>query len=149
MLSDKFDVVTTIIVEQFISELCNPMKQVELWGKAQRAYFGLSVCDKLPAFARVMAMLVTERGRLATMHCVRSKIPLSVSGSDVGIDDCKAVVEELQRLKAGPKPETTSGGSGFPPQGASEGSSGGGLPPSAMVAQKSPRSGQSMGAPVS
>ena len=63
-----------------------------------------------------MAMLVTERGRLATLQCVRSKIPLSGSGSDVGIGDCQAAVEELQRLKAGPKPETTSGGAGFPPR---------------------------------
>ena len=113
------------------------MKQVELWGKAQRSHFGSAACDKLPAFARVMAMLVTERGRLATLQCVRSKIPLSGSGSDVGIDDCQAVVEELQRLKAGPKPETTSGGAGLPPlpQGASEGSSGGGLPPQEGTAE--------------
>ena len=116
LLFDKLDGGTTVIVEQFISELCNPMKQVELWGKAQRSHFGSAACDKLPAFARVMAMLVTERGRLATLQCVRSKIPLSGSGSDVGIDDCQAVVEELQRLKAGPKPETTSGGGSLPPQ---------------------------------
>ena len=57
-----------------------------------------------------MAMLVTERGRLATLQCVRCQIPLSGSGSDMGIDDCQAVFEELQRMKAGPKPENTGGG---------------------------------------
>ena len=81
-------------------------------------------------------MLVTERGRLATMHCARSKIPLSGSGSDVGIEERKVVVEELQRLKAGPKPETTSGGAGLP-QGASQGSSGGDLPSQEGIAEGS------------
>ena len=101
---------------------------LNLKGKSQHTHFGSAACDKLPAFARAVAMLVTERGRLAALQCVRCKIPLSGSGSDMGIDDCQVVVEELQRMKAGPKLDTTVGG--VPPQiGASDGTSGGGLPP--------------------
>ena len=107
LLFDKVDASRTITVEQFITEFCHPVKQVELWEKAQRTKFGSAACDKLPAFARVMTMLVTERGRVATLQCVRCKIPLSGSGTDKGIDECQLVVEELQRMKDGPKPETT------------------------------------------
>ena len=80
----------------------------------------------MPAFARVMAMLVTERGRIATLQCVRCKIPLSGSSTDKGIDECQLVVEELHRMKDGPKPETR--GAGLTPQAAgsaSDGTSGG------------------------
>ena len=133
LLFDKLDAGTTITVEQFINEFCHPMKQVELWGKAQRTKFGAAACDKLPAFARVMAMLITERGRLAALQCVRCKIPLSGSGSDKGIDECQAIVEELQRMKDGPAPATAGGG--LPPQVGACGTSGGGLPPQEGAAE--------------
>ena len=79
-------------------------------------------------------MLVTERGRLATLQCVRSKISLSGSGSDMGIDECQAVVEELRRMKGGPRPGTTSGGVSLQ-NGASDGPPGGGLPPQEGTAE--------------
>ena len=35
LLFDKLDAGTTVTVEQFIGEFCNPMKTVELWGKTK------------------------------------------------------------------------------------------------------------------
>jgi hypothetical protein len=84
---------------KFVSQVCLPVKVVELWQKTMVKRFG-HVASQSAAFSRVIRMLLTRQGLqrvLATMptplHCK--------GGSDEGLPECHALVQAMEACKAG------------------------------------------------
>lgn len=101
------DGAANVSAASFTSDFCLPMKHVEGWVRTQVRTFG-SVATQFAAFARVCKTLVTEGGRQKVLLCLRERIPLSgkpdSKSGDAGIDECRTIVAEMRKLKAGTAP---------------------------------------------
>ncbi len=118
LLFEKVDTGLTIASAEFASEFCLPMKHVETWEKAQVKIFG-ACASTFPAFARVINSLQTEAGRQKVLVCLRDRVPLSgrLTGQGThtaGVEECRAVVAEMQKMKAGEVPAGQGGSASSP-----------------------------------
>ena len=97
-----------VSVKEFIGQYCAAMKIVEQWEAKVLKDYGKSAQTSL-ALQRVIRMLCTERGRGKVMEATRSRVPLhGVSGSDEhGIEECRNIITELAKLKAGSSSKTS------------------------------------------
>lgn len=83
----------------FVAEFCAVAKCAENWVKAKRHHYGQLA--ELPAFERVEAFLRSARARLEILACMKSGIRLEgISPAQRGIEQCNALVAELQALRA-------------------------------------------------
>ena len=84
---------------KFLTNVCLPLRVVELWVLAQRKKFG-HVATKSSAFHRVVAMLQTLPG----LAKVKGQCPAPLHGksdTDRGIEECHLIVKAMERCKAG------------------------------------------------
>ena len=85
--------------KKFLSNICLPLRVVELWVAAQSKKFG-HVATKSSAFHRVVAMLQTLPG----LAKVKGQCPAPLHGksdTDRGIEECHLIVKAMERCKAG------------------------------------------------
>ncbi len=88
----------SVNASEFQVEFCAPMKAVEQWvGKIQRQYGNM--VTHLPAYQRVVNMLVSDIGRRKVLVVVSDNTPLAGNRKtrDFGIQECRALVDELDR----------------------------------------------------
>jgi hypothetical protein len=113
----------------FIEEYCATMKAGETWVEKQRKIFG-SLCD-LPLFERCNKYMKSNRARTQIYSCLRGDRKFDNAAADApGIEQCRAVVAELEKLKAAPKADARSAASpshGLDAASAAGGASGHGL----------------------
>ena len=98
--------------ETFVNEFCLPAKTLELWEQSTIKRFG-GVADSFKPFHRVVQSL-QKNGRARIIACIRQRMPLggggkTEPGTSVGIEECKAVLDELSKMKAGASPKATEG----------------------------------------
>ncbi len=98
----------------FQSEFCAVMKYVETWERHMVRTYG-SVASAHPAFHRVLRMLRSEPGRQRVWPYLRDRVPLAGKGQTAGVEEVRALVAELDKMKAG----TTVGGVTPPEPGSS------------------------------
>ena len=99
--------------ETFVNEFCLPAKTLELWEQSTIKRFG-GVADSFKPFHRVVQSL-QKNGRARIIACIRQRMPLggggkTEPGTAVGIEECKAVLDELSKMKAGASPSTATEG---------------------------------------
>ena len=97
--------------ETFVNECCLPAKTLELWEQSTIKRFG-GVADNFKPFQRVVHSL-QKNGRARIIACIRERMPLGGGGktgpgTSVGIDECKAVLDELSKMKAGAVPKAST-----------------------------------------
>ena len=111
ILKENLDLEKAVNQKTFQSDFCLPLKHLETWERAQLRTFG-RVASDFPAFARVVKSLQTDQGRLKIMQCLSSRLPFSGTGSNTpyGIEEARAVVQEMMKMKAGSDPERKEGG---------------------------------------
>ncbi len=88
----------------FVNEICLPAKTLELWEQSTLKKFG-AVAESFKPFQRVVQSL-QRNGRSRILACIRERMPLGGGGkagpgTSVGIEECKAVLDELSKMKAG------------------------------------------------
>ena len=85
------------------------MKTVEVWERTIN-----QAAPTFPAFARTVQMLQTDAGRQRVLLCIRDKQRLEgIPGKSdsTGIQECRVVKEELDRMKQGaPAAAAAAGG---------------------------------------
>lgn len=104
-LFDALDAGKAVSAKDFANDYCMVFKQLETWEKQQVAKFG-KVAKYFPAFQRVLRSLQSEAGRQKLMVCMSQRLPISGSDSTTqyGIEEARAVVVEMQKMKAGSDP---------------------------------------------
>ena len=86
----------------FQEQYCATMKAGEIWIAKQRRLYG-GLCDQ-PFFLRCVKFLQTNRARTQIFTCLRAGRKFDNDAADApGIEQCRAVVVELEKLKALPK----------------------------------------------
>jgi len=109
LLFENLDIDQSVPAKVFMSEYCQPYSHLEAWARPQVKMFGV-VASNFPAFQRVLRMLKTEAGRQKLALCVQKQIPSdgtpngATGSSDAGIEECRAVVAEMQKMRAGSSP---------------------------------------------
>ena len=101
-LFDVLDAGKTISSKDFFNDYCMPLKTLESWEKQQVSKFG-QVARDFPAFQRLIRSLQTENGRQKLCLCVSQRLPISGTENSTayGIEEARAVVMEMQKMKAG------------------------------------------------
>lgn len=85
----------------FVEEYCAPVRHAEQWVKAKKKEFGKLA--EMPTFNRVKNFLFSSRARVAVLACMRSGVRLEgISADQPGIEQCRMLIEDLQRLKTKP-----------------------------------------------
>ncbi|CAE7467364.1 unnamed protein product [Symbiodinium sp. CCMP2592] len=85
----------------FQTQICAPLKTVELWASQVRTTFGKTATDH-PAFDRVVTALQTKSGLFKVVTCMKNQMRLhGISSEAPGIQECHALWVELSKLKAG------------------------------------------------
>lgn len=112
-LLDLIETIDGVSSETFVNEFCLPAKTLELWEQSTIKRFG-GVADCFKPFHRVVQSL-QKNGRARIIACIRQRMPLggggkAEPGSSVGIEECKAVLDELSKMKAGASPSTATEG---------------------------------------
>ena len=97
--------------ETFVNEFCLPAKTLELWEVNTIKRFG-AAADSFKPFQRVVTTL-QKNGRARIIACIRERMPLGGGGktgpgTSVGIEECKAVLDELSKMKAGAVPRAST-----------------------------------------
>ena len=97
--------------ETFVNEFCLPAKTLELWEQSTIKRFG-AAADSFKPFQRVVTTL-QKNGRARIIACIRERMPLGGGGktgpgTSVGIEECKAVLDELSKMKAGAVPRAST-----------------------------------------
>ena len=97
-----------ISAAMFVNEICLPAKTLELWEQSTIKRFG-GVAESFKPFQRVVHSL-QKNGRARILACIRERMPLGGGGktgpgTSVGIEECKAVLDELSKMRAGAVPE--------------------------------------------
>jgi hypothetical protein len=93
----------------FRNEYCSVAKHAENWAATVRTKYGKLA--ELPAYARVVKYLRSGDARMQILARMRSKVKLdSTSEVQPGIEQCRALVAELELLQA-----TSAGPSGIRP----------------------------------
>ena len=82
---------------EFVDGYCYPNRRVQQWAKDVVDQFG-NVATSYSACNRVIESLGTEGGRQKVLQCVGNKKKFDEDG---GIPECKAVVDEMKKAKAG------------------------------------------------
>ena len=100
-----------ITAATFVNEICLPAKTLELWEQNTIKRFG-GVAESFKPFQRVVLAL-QRNGRARILACIRERMPLGGGGktgpgTSVGIEECKAVLDELSKMKAGAVPKLTA-----------------------------------------
>jgi len=100
-----------ISAAMFVNEICLPAKTLELWEQSTIKRFG-GVVESFKPFQRVVHSL-QKNGRARILACIRERMPLGGGGktgpgTSVGIDECKAVLDELSKMRAGAVPSTAN-----------------------------------------
>ena len=128
-LFDALDSGKSVSAKQFMEEYCTPMKNLENWHASQVKRFG-KIATEFPAYKRVLASLKTEGGRQKLVICATQRLP--ISGAEYrphyGIEEARAVMVEMQKMKAGSDPSTHPSGGGDA-GGVSPGEASGGVSP--------------------
>ncbi len=84
--------------ETFQAEYCAVTKHAEDWIQRQQKIFG-ALCDR-PFFKRCKQFLFSNRARPQVYSCMRLRRKLESDAADgPGIEQCRVVVAELQKLK--------------------------------------------------
>ena len=112
-LLDLTGAIDGVSSDNFVNEFCLPAKTLELWEQSTIKRFGV-VADSFKPFHRVVQSL-QKNGRARIIACIRQRMPLggggkTEPGTSVGIDECKAVLDELSKMKAGASPSTATEG---------------------------------------
>ncbi len=104
-LFDALEGGKAVTSKDFMNDYCMAFKQLEAWEKQQIAKFG-KVAKDFAAFHRVVRCLQTEQGRQKLVLCLAQRLPISGSESSThyGVEEAKAVVMEMQKMKAGADP---------------------------------------------
>ena len=79
------------------------MKTVENWISSVENKFG-ATATKFGAWKRVCQHLHKERGRIDVLRVMKDKDQLHGKGNAGGIEECRQVVTEMERMKAGKVP---------------------------------------------
>jgi hypothetical protein len=84
---------------------------LELWEQSTIKRFG-SVADSFKPFQRVVHSL-QKNGRARILACIRERMPLGGGGktgpgTSVGIEECKAALDELSKMKASAVPRAST-----------------------------------------
>ena len=112
-LIDNLEGGKTVTAKDFQENYCRAFRQLETWQTSQIKRFG-RIAVEFPAFARVVKSLSTEQGRHKLIMCLTQRLAISGSDGDshYGIEEARAVVLEMQKMKAGadPKQHGTAGG---------------------------------------
>ena len=80
-----------------------PVKTVEQWISSVENNFG-ATATKFGAWKRVCQNLRKERGRIDVLRVMKDKDQLHGKGNAGGIEECRQVVTEMERMKAGKVP---------------------------------------------
>lgn len=95
---------TTYSVKTWTLEVCNRLKLVELWQRFLFTKYG-DVAAKSDAVEKLVNHLCTRVGLLKVQECITQSIPCHGTGhGDSGIPECRVIVQELDRCKAGGLP---------------------------------------------
>ena len=99
-----------VSASSFNAEYCATMKAAEAWvGRCKKTYGGL--CDQ-PFFVRCARFLQTNRARTQIYSCLRAGRKFENDATDApGIEQCRVVIAELDKLKALPKADASSAAS--------------------------------------
>ena len=85
----------------FQTQICAPLKTLELWASQMRTTFGKTATDH-PAFDRVVSALQTKSGLSKVVTCMKNQMRLHGTSSEApGIQECHSLWMELRKLKAG------------------------------------------------
>ena len=102
-LLNEFDKSITVNSQTFVSEFCLPAKTLELWERGTVKQYGVTAQNFKP-FQRIVSTLGTS-GRQRILACIRDRLPLGgKAGTPAGIEECRAVIAELSKMKAGTDP---------------------------------------------
>jgi hypothetical protein len=94
----------------FQQEYCATMKAAENWIAKQKKTYG-RLCDQ-PFFERCVKFMQSNRARTQIYSCLRAGRKFENDAADApGIEQCRAVVVELDKLKVLPKAEAGSAAS--------------------------------------
>ena len=101
LLFDRLDGGGSCSAREFETTFCLPMRTVESWKSSILRTYGRSAAT-VPAFTRILQNLQTESGRQKVCSCISARISLGGAGtSEAGIEECRALMEELKKMKAG------------------------------------------------
>ena len=112
--------------EQFQQEYCLPAKHMESWNRSQVKIFGV-VATGFSAYSRCVSKMKTETGRRNVVTWLRD--PELRKRPNFGLEELTALVEEMQRTKAGTNKSqqgTDVAGAGSSAPGAGDAGSNGG-----------------------
>ena len=93
----------SISVKSWISEVCVRLKLVELWERYLFQRFG-ETAKNCRAVQKLVAHLCTKLGLAKVAACIDQNIPCHGKTSSGGILECRALVQELEKCKAGGLP---------------------------------------------
>ena len=83
----------------FVNDICLPAKTLEMWEAMMIKRFG-SAAETFKPFQRVVQTL-KRSGRGRILLCIRDRIQLGGKDATTGIGECRAVQDELTKMKAG------------------------------------------------
>jgi len=107
LLWDQLSMGQLVSSTSFACDYCAPMKQLQAWEAAQIKTYG-ATASNFAAFARVVRSLQSDGGRQKILKCLQQRISLSGKVSEncanAGIEECRVVVQEMEKMKAGQAP---------------------------------------------
>ena len=84
----------------FENDYCAPLREAEKWVNSKRKFYG--ALAQIPAFARVEAYLQSPKARVPVLGCIRVNMRLEGTGPDNGVEQCRILVKELEKLRTAP-----------------------------------------------
>lgn len=103
MLADELASGAGMSVSIFVNDYCAALKHAEVWVANKRRHYGQLA--EMPAFARVEQWLRSSSARIEILRCMRTGSRLEATPEHQGIEQCHALVAELDNLRrasAGP-----------------------------------------------
>jgi len=100
MLHDSSQSGQGMSAKVFVEEYCLPIWHAERWVAQKQREFGKLA--SLPAFQRVCNFLLSSKAKAAILSCMRQGVRLEgISAEQPGIEQCRLLIEDLQKLKTG------------------------------------------------
>ena len=100
MVEGDMDQGMSVNAEQFKQEYCLPVRHAEVWLQSKARKYG-ELTNGLPSFRRLGHWLMSRAARIPVLAHIKAGRKLEGTGApDTGIEQCRAVAEELEKALA-------------------------------------------------
>ena len=96
----ELDLGKTMLHADLENEFCSPLHEAEKWIMGKRKFYG--ALSQIPAFARVEAYLMSPKARFPPLGCVKANMRLEGAAPDNGVEQCRILIAELEKLRKAP-----------------------------------------------